>query len=177
MRNEKGQFVKGCGFWTGKRRGPQSEEWVKNRSNGMIGKNTWMLGRKLSLEIRKKMSQTHKKRVLEGKNNFWKGGKTQEQAMVRSSFEYSEWRRHVFQRDNHTCQACGIRNRKGLGVSIKLEADHELPFSKFPNLRFEILNGRTLCVSCHKKMFTHGRPRKPTTYEEIYGQPLTLGTS
>lgn len=55
-----------------------------------------------------------------------------------------EWRKHVFQRDDYTCQACGQRGGK-------LNADHELPFSLFPDLRFEILNGRTLCVYCHRK--------------------------
>lgn len=60
------------------------------------------------------------------------------------------WRKAVFERDDYTCQACGIRG-------VKLEADHDLPFQFFPDLRFELLNGRTLCVPCHRKTDTYGR--------------------
>lgn len=82
----------------------------------------------------------------------WQGGKTQEQKKYRNSLEMKEWRRHVFERDNYTCQACGIRS--GGGKAVVLHADHELPFSLFPALRFELLNGRTLCAPCHRKTET-----------------------
>lgn len=77
------------------------------------------------------------------RNNKWKGGITPINQQIRTSAEYKQWRKHVFNRDDFTCQACGER---GAG----LHADHELPFALFPDLRFEILNGRTLCVPCHK---------------------------
>lgn len=83
------------------------------------------------------------------RNHLWKGGVTSLNQKIRHSTPYREWRKHVFQRDDYTCQACGQRG----GI---LQADHELPFSQFPDLRFEILNGRTLCVSCHKKTPTYG---------------------
>jgi len=78
------------------------------------------------------------------KNYNWKGGVTPINTAIRHSKEYTAWRTHVFQRDNYTCQGCGQ-------VGGVLHADHELPFSQYPSLRFEILNGRTFCVSCHKK--------------------------
>ena len=37
----------------------------------------------------------------------------------------------------------------------KLNADHIKPFSLFPELRFDLNNGRTLCVECHKKTDTY----------------------
>ncbi len=84
-----------------------------------------------------------------GANSNWKGGVTSINERIRKSIEYKTWRRHVFIRDDHTCQACGTRGGN-------LHADHEFPFSLFPQLRFEVLNGRTLCIPCHRKTPTYG---------------------
>ena len=43
---------------------------------------------------------------------------------------------------------------------IGYHADHELPFAYFPDLRFEVLNGRTLCETCHRKTPTFGEGAK-----------------
>ena len=62
---------------------------------------------------------------------------------LRSTKEYREWRKAVFERDNYTCQECG---------SIEhLEAHHIKEVSKFPELVYEINNGLTLCHECHTK--------------------------
>jgi 5-methylcytosine-specific restriction endonuclease McrA len=71
-------------------------------------------------------------------------------SIVRRSFEYREWRKAVLQRDNYTCQECGIRQ-------WPLQADHIKPFALYVKLRFNIDNGRTLCKSCHLKTPTWGR--------------------
>lgn len=92
---------------------------------------------------------TRKKRMGE-ENNMWNGGVTPINEKVRRSFEYKKWRKHVLNRDDFTCQACGQRGGK-------LHVDHELPFAIFKDLRLEILNGRTLCVPCHQKTPTYGR--------------------
>ncbi len=62
---------------------------------------------------------------------------------------YKKWRKHVFQRDNNTCQACGIQGGR-------LVADHEMSYANYPALRYEILNGRTLCTPCHEKTPNYG---------------------
>lgn len=77
------------------------------------------------------------------------GNKSTIAQKIRSSLEYEEWRKSVFERDKYTCQHC-------LQVGGYLNADHIKPFSQFPELRFELSNGRTLCVGCHRKTDTFG---------------------
>ncbi len=83
------------------------------------------------------------------KSRFWKGGVSTENERQRKSKEYRKWRSDVFQRDDYTCQEC---NKKG----GRLNADHIKPFAYFKDLRFELSNGRTLCVKCHRKTDTYG---------------------
>ena len=63
---------------------------------------------------------------------------------LRYSKAMDDWRKSIFARDNYTCVWCGIRGSY-------LEADHVKPFAFFPELRFELSNGRTLCKPCHNK--------------------------
>ena len=86
----------------------------------------------------------------------WKGGVTPIYKVIRKSREYKLWRKAVFERDNYTCIWCGARG--GNGKTIILQADHIKPFCDYPELRFAIDNGRTLCIPCHKSTGTYGRP-------------------
>lgn len=79
----------------------------------------------------------------------WKGGVASENTIVRGSPEYKEWRKKVFERDKNTCVNCGVNSEKD--KKVILQADHIKPFAFFPNLRFEVENGRVLCIPCHKK--------------------------
>lgn len=93
------------------------------------------------------------------KSYLWKGGITPINTQIRQSQKYKDWRTKVFTRDNYTCVSCNSKN--GYGKSIKLEADHIKPFAYFPELRFELSNGRTLCNGCHKLTDSYmGRARK-----------------
>ena len=80
----------------------------------------------------------------------FKDGKTAERRGVRFSAEYKRWRYDVFSRDAFTCQHCGD------GKGGNLNAHHIKPFSDFPDLRFDISNGITLCEICHNKV--HDKP-------------------
>lgn len=75
--------------------------------------------------------------------NAWQGGKTKERTKIMSREEYKYWRNKVFERDDYTCQKCGQHGRD-------LEAHHNKFFSKFPELRFEVDNGITMCKDCHR---------------------------
>lgn len=74
----------------------------------------------------------------------WKGGITPINEKIRSSQEYKEWRFEVFKRDSFECVWCGD-NKGG-----NLNADHIKEFAKYPELRLEVSNGRTLCEPCHQ---------------------------
>ena len=95
-------------------------------------------------ETRKKISE-----ALKGsKSHLWRGGITPLNKKIRNSLEYRLWRESVFKRDDFTCCLCSKRGGN-------LEAHHIKSFSKFPDLRFDIDNGQTLCIPCHEKVDKH----------------------
>lgn len=101
-----------------------------------------MAGKKHSKETRLKLSKSHEGKIGEQASN-WKGGVTPINKAIRNSFEYEEWRTKVFERDLYTCQLCNE-------VGGYLQADHIKPFAIYPDLRLELSNGQTLCITCHK---------------------------
>lgn len=58
--------------------------------------------------------------------------------------EYKAWRVSVYRRDDYTCRKCGARG-------VRLNAHHIKGYAMFPDLRYELSNGITLCEICHKK--------------------------
>lgn len=125
-----------------------TEEWKKENSKRMIG-NKHAKGTKHTLEWRKLMSQ----KLKGDKCYLWRGGINKINDTIRKSLEYKLWREAVFERDNYTCVWCGARSKTG--VQVTLNADHIKQFAYYPELRFAIDNGRTLCVPCHKTTDTY----------------------
>ena len=160
--------IKGIIPWnTGKN---LSDEHKKKISIASAGKRNPNYGKKTSETAKEKMrlklrgrknpklSAFNKSRngFNRGENHYnWNPNK-KEELRLRDSSEYKLWRKAVFERDGYACIWCGIRNIKGLGKTIVLHADHIKPFCNYPEIRFAIDNGRTLCVSCHKKTDTYG---------------------
>ena len=155
MRNEKGQFMKGnkpvCGF----KKGCPSPKW--------------MLGKKHSEETKRKMSNSHKN--LNSPTGFKKGcvsycklhpevmrrgeasphwikdrsklKRYNDENKDRRSSIYNAWRKSVWLRDNFKCK---MSNPDCKG---RLEAHHILGWKDYPELRYDINNGITLCHFHH----------------------------
>lgn len=146
----------------GRRYKPMSQEGRRNISLAKMGKSLSPAhianvvkarkGYKHSLETRAKISKSARKGA---ESNLWRGGISPANELIRKTSEYKLWREAVFTRDNWICVACLQRGNE-------LHADHIKPFAYFPELRFAIDNGRTLCVSCHRETDTWGVRNKKT---------------
>lgn len=99
------------------------------------------------------------------KSHLWKGGRTALYLRVRTCLKMKAWRFSVFERDNYTCKHCGKRGGT-------LHADHITPMAKILTVAkvktleeaealtilWDVKNGRTLCVRCHRQTPSYGRP-------------------
>lgn len=83
---------------------------------------------------------------------------------LRDSLEYKKWRKRVFSRDRFQCLICG--EKKGI------QAHHIKPFERYPELRFLVSNGITLCSSHHSQMW-----QKEDEYEAYCLQLLAKHSS
>lgn len=140
-------------------------EWKENMSRIMKGRKPVitpegrerirlaLTGRKASEETRRKMSIASKGRNAGEKSCNWRGGVTPMHKKIRKSLDYKIWRQSVYIRDKYTCVWCKQ-------VGGKIVADHIKPFAIYPELRFSLENGRTMCESCHRKTDTYGSKTK-----------------
>lgn len=114
-------------------------------------------GRKVSAITKAKMSKAgkgkiftaeHRRKISEsrmGKDNpNWNGGITPEDCKLRKSLKATQWRSIIYKRDNYLCQEC-----KEAG--LRLNAHHIKSWKDYPDLRFDVDNGITLCIVCHRK--------------------------
>jgi len=121
-------------------------------------------GRKLSEKICKKISKALKGKgygkpnykVRGKKNGNYKHGKSKLWRKSIKHFEYIQWRRKIFERDNYKCQHCGFHGSQGY-----ITAHHIKSWFAYPDLRYNLDNGLTLCEPCHSKTDNYkGRARK-----------------
>jgi len=108
---------------------PPSEETKRKISEAQIGKKSHWYG-------------------VRGKDNpNYKHGKSKRHRTIRCTAEYKQWQLAVFKRDWYACQRCGVHQKV-------LHAHHILPFIDFPEERFTLDNGCTLCPECHRYIHT-----------------------
>lgn len=122
-----------------------SEETKRKISLAKKGKK-YVLGKhwKLSDEIRKSMSE----RMKGEKHPGWIKDRTliKQYWTERNNSEYKQWRKQVWLRDNFKCK---IDNPDCKG---RIEAHHIIGWTKFPELRYQINNGITLCHFHHPRV-------------------------
>ena len=128
------------------------------------------LGKKHSLETLKKMSEAQKgeKSHMFGKfgerHHLWikdrsKLAKRQE----RNDTAYIEWRQQVWLRDNNKCK---IANPDCAG---RIEAHHILGWTDYPELRYQLNNGITLCHAHHPRRRSDEKRLSPYFQQIVTG--------
>lgn len=95
---------------------------------------------------RTKMSLAKRGNYLGESNPNWRGG-VPFLDPERNRFAARKWAADIKDRDNWTCQECGETNN--------LHAHHIRRWKDYPELRYDLDNGITLCHSCHAK--AHGK--------------------
>ena len=142
-----------------------------NLSKANKGQIPWIKGKRQTPEhiekrvnARIKNGTTSKITAPRGENHYlWKIDRTQlKKKDERNDMAYKEWRMNVFKRDRFVCR---IKNLQCLG---KIRAHHILPWSKFPELRYEVNNGITLC------QFHHPRKKNDEIKLSPYFQDLVI---
>ena len=101
-------------------------------------------GTKVSAEIRKKQSKAKKGKLLGKDNPNWKGGLISDEVRDRRSYQAKRWREECRNRDKNQCTLCGSVER--------LHVHHILPYKDYPDRRWDINNGQTVCALCHEKI-------------------------
>ena len=76
----------------------------------------------------------------------------------RNDVGYNNWKRNVLERDENTCQLCGLTNEETI-----LNVHHIEKYSENKELRTNVDNGITLCYKCHLMVFG-----KEKEYEEYF---------
>lgn len=80
----------------------------------------------------------------------WKGGITKAVKAMMNSREYKDWKFGVRAKFNNQCADCGTSEGR-------LDSHHIKDKKNFPELMFDINNGKLLCFSCHKKTSNYAR--------------------
>lgn len=122
-------------------------------------------GKVLSEETKRKIAEKQigvprpygKPPIFYGEDHWnWKGGIDTENRRLRQSEQYKVWRFSVYKRDKYTCQECNNHC-----TSKDIVAHHKLEWAQYPDERFNVENGITLCRSCHFRIHKLAVPKPP----------------
>lgn len=126
--------------------------WAGKKRPEITGENHYLWGKKRDRKVVEKIVLAKRGKYRGEDSPHWKGGMGTERHKLMMQWEYVVWRTAVFVRDDYTCQICNERGGK-------LQADHIKPWALYPELRYAIDNGRTLCISCHRQTETWGNSK------------------
>ena len=126
----------------GKKYSNESKEKMRENHYDCKGINNPRYGINLDKELRDKISRIKKEKYLE------KCKKENKEPYIRKMRPkmFDRWAKQIKKRDNYTCQIC---HEKG----GKLNSHHIKSWKDYPDNRFDLDNGITLCVACHN--WTH----------------------
>lgn len=149
-----------CGCGTSLPRWKRSSKGTTLAQETRFATGHHLLGKKRSPETNAKISAAHKGRPGRRREKHWnwKGGVTEANRLERNTPEYHEWRKAVYVRDHFTCQmpSCGKKLQ-----ADEIIAHHYLTWLKWPEFRFEVWNGVTLCRNCHADLHGLGTYVRP----------------
>lgn len=178
MRDSKGRFIKGYGFWRDKKRpGLKTSTTFKK---GQIPWNKGIDNRPICRDCDKKIdyrsTYCNKHSQIGLKSSKWQGGRPICIKCNKIINYYREFCRNCYKKENHHWWKGGITKENILIRTSKvyklwrlsvfkrdnhtcqicgirgglLHADHIKPFALFPELRLDLDNGRTVHAECHK---------------------------
>lgn len=143
--------------------------WAKNLPQLFKKGTKAMLGRKHTEISKNKMSIARKGKSTpwnKGKKSYnWIEDRTKLKTARKQAYDvkYKYWMLKVKKRDNWTCK---INNKDCNG---RLEAHHILSWKDYPELRYNINNGITLCLAHHPKKRAEEKLLIPT-FQELISQ-------
>jgi len=99
----------------------------------------------LNFEAKKfcsKECRTQGRNYLRGEDSpHWKPNSPPRQRCAK----HDTWAKRVKEKDHFTCVVCDAKD-------VKLHSHHVFAYIDYPGYRFDISNGRTMCVPCHYEL-------------------------
>lgn len=126
------------------------------------GHTPWAKGKIPSAETRVRMSENVANRKRGFQHYLWIEDRTQlKKDNRRGDSAYGEWRKQTWTRDNFKCRIADEN------CSGKIEAHHILGWAEYPELRYQLNNGITLCHAHHPRRRAEEKRLIPTFQELV----------
>jgi len=152
--------------------GPRSLAFKKNLSEKRRGRNNPFFGKTHSEEwkIKRSKEQSGKNHPMWGKfgaeHQRWippEKRKTKLYMQIRTCRLYKAWRSSVYERDEYVCQACSDSSGGNLNAHHVVSLSFLVKKNSIKTLEdaikckalWDISNGQTLCLDCHKQTETY----------------------